>query len=463
MAKTSTSPSSANWLARRASLIAYLVVVIAILAAINVLASRHDKSWDLTKNQSNSLSPESAKVVAGLTRPLHILYFDRSDSFAAARQFFSRYQRDSGEVQVQYIDPDRHPDQARQYKIQTYGTIVLQSGGNQQTVNTMAEQDVTNGIVRVLKGARKTIYFAEGEGERDPDDSGRSGYSTLKTALEAENFTVKKLVLAQTPAVPADCAVLIVAGPEHPFAAPEVTAIQNYLNGGGSAFFLLNPQSAGPLVDYLQTGLNVKLTPDVVVDTSGIGQLFGASELMPIVAHYDSHPITATMNETATMFPFARTVEPGSVPGSKAVVSPLFETTAQALAATNFTGGQVRVDVSDRRGPLTLGVAGTLPTTSAAPGNAGDSTEARYVVYGSPDFVANSVIAFNGNRDLFLNTMDWLAVQQNFITIRPKTATSAPINLSAAAMRSVLLIFLVGLPGLVVIIGIGIWVRRRAL
>ncbi|MGH9518885.1 MAG: hypothetical protein ACRD2D_04515, partial [Terriglobales bacterium] len=84
-------------------------------------------------------------------------------------------------------------------------------------------------------------------------------------------------------------------------------------------------------------------------------------------------------------------------------------------------------------------------------------------VYGSPDFVANSVIDFNGNRDLFLNTMDWLAVQQNFITIRPKAASSAPINLSAAAMRSVLFIFLVGLPGIVVIIGIGVWLRRRAL
>lgn len=459
--KPSFSPLT--WLVRRGSLIAYLAVVIAILAAVNVLASRHDKSWDLTKNQNNSLSAESAKVVAGLTHPLRVLYFDRTDSFAAARQFFGRYQRDSNQVEVQYIDPDRHPDLARQYKIQTYGTIILQSGGNQQTVNTMAEQDVTNGIVRVLKGARKTIYFAEGEGERDPDDSGRSGYSSIKTALEAENFTVKKLVLTQTPAVPADCAVLIIAGPEHPFAAPEVTAISNYINGGGSAMFLLTPSSAGPLVDYLQTSLNVKLTPDVVVDTSGIGQLFGASELMPIVAHYDSHPITATMNETATMFPFARTVEPGAVPGAKAVVSPLFETTEQALAATNFTNGQVKVEVSDRRGPLTLGVAGTLPTTSAAPASLGDSAEARYVVYGSPDFVANSVISFNGNRDLFLNTMDWLAVQQNFITIRPKSPTSAPINLNAAQMRSILLIFLVGLPLAVIIIGGGLLWRRRAL
>lgn len=459
----SSSPHS-NWLARRGSLIAYLVVVVAILAAVNILASRHDKSWDLTKNHLNSLSPESAKIVAGLSQPLHILYFDRSDSFPAARAFFGRYQRDSARVDVQYIDPDRHPDQARQYKIQTYGTIVIQSGANQQTVTNMTEQDVTNAIVRVLKGARKVVYFVEGDGERDPDDSGRSGYSSIKSALEAENFTVKKLVLAQTPAVPADCSVLIVAGPENPMLQPEVTAIQNYINGGGSALFMINPETPnGPLLDYLQTTLNVKLTPDVVVDTSGIGQLFGASELMPIVASYDPHPITSTMSSTATMFPYARTVEPGTFPGAKAVVTPLCETTQAALAATNFANGQVRVEASDRHGPLTLGVAGTLATVSNKFANVGDSTEARFVVYGSPDFVANSILSFNGNRDLFLNTMDWLAAQQNFITIRPQTASSAPINLSVAQMRAILWILLVGLPLAVVIIGAGVFFRRRAL
>ena len=103
----------------------------------------------------------------------------------------------------------------------------------------------------------------------------------------------------------------------------------------------------------------VKLTPDVVVDTSGVGQLFGASELMPIVAQYDQHPITAKMNQVATLFPYARTVEPGSVPGAKATVTTLVETSAQSFATTHFANNQVRVDpVSDRHGPLPLGVAG---------------------------------------------------------------------------------------------------------
>lgn len=451
---------------QRSSLVVYLLVVVAVLVVINVLASRHDKSWDVSKGHLHSLSPESVKIVAQLKAPLQLIYFDRSGNFASARDFLGRYQRQSSEVQVQYVDPDRHPDQARLYKIQNYGTIVVKNGDHQELVTNMAEQDVTNAIVRVLKGAKKTVYFAEGEGERDPDDPGRDGYSDLKTALEAENFTVKKLVLAQTPAVPNDCDVLIVAGPTHPMLQPEVDAIQKYVNGGGHALFLLNVEAAGPLVDFLQTGLNVKLTPDVVVDASGLGRLFGASELMPIVAQYDDHPITAQMHETATMFPYARTVEPGSFPNAKAVVSPLLETTAQSFATTSFANGQVRVDpVSDRHGPLPLGVAGTLATVGngAAMTNVGDSAEARFVVYGSPDFVSNSILSFQGNRDLFLNTMDWLAAQQNFITIRPQTPANAPVNLSAGQMRYIFFTLLVGLPLALVIIGCGVWWRRRAL
>jgi len=458
-------PLRPNYLLQRSSLVVYLLVAVAVLVAVNVLASRHDQSWDLTKGHQHSLSAESVKIVSQLQAPLQLLYFDRSSNFGSARDFFGRYQRESNKLDVQYIDPDRHPDQARAFKIQSYGTTVVKSGEHQELVTSLAEQDITNAIVRVLKGAKKTIYFVEGEGERDPDDSGRSGYSQLKTALEAENFTVQKLILAQTPAVPADCATLIIAGPTHPMLQPEVDAIEKYINGGGHALFLLNFEAAGPLVNYLQTQLNVKLTPDVVLDQEG-GQLFGGDPTMVLAAHYDAHAITDPMHGVATLFPVTRTVEAGAEPGAKAVVSPLLESGPDSMAAPPPSAdGRVAMDpVSDRRGPLALGVAGTLATV-AGPGlqNAGDSAEARYVVYGSPDFASNVALGVSGNRDLFLNTMDWLAAQQTFITIRPQAPTSSPVNLSAAQMTYIFWIFLVGLPLLIIIGGTTMWLRRRRL
>jgi len=441
--------------ADRGPLLLYSLVVIGILVAVNYISRDHSSSWDLTLNQIHSLSPESVKVVRELKSPLHLIYFDHAEGFGHAREFLSKYQRQSNQVDVQYIEPDRHPDKARQYGIQSYGTLVVQAEGRKQLVNSLSEEDVTNALVRVLKGGRKVVYFAQGEGEHDPDDAGRRGCSQVKKALEDDNFTVKTLVLAQSPKVPADAAVLVIAGPTHDLLEPEVSAISDYLSNGGRVLFLLGPESKGPLVDYIESKLDVKLTTDIVVDTSGIGRLFGASQLMPIVAHYDDHPITKEMTQLATLFPYARTVEPGDEKDSKASVSPLLETSAASFAATNFSLQQVNLDPKTaRHGPLTLAVAGTLPGAKA-----GD--EGRFAVFGSADFIINPIIGFNGNQDLFLNAINWLASQEAFLSIRPKPPNNTPINLSETQMRAVFWSALVGLPLLIVLSGMGVWWKRR--
>jgi ABC-type uncharacterized transport system involved in gliding motility auxiliary subunit len=447
-------------LAERTQLVMYAVLVIAALVVLNVVVShKYDKSWDLTKNKRYSLSPESVKVVSGLNQPLDLIYFGRTEEFGHAKELLTKYERASKKVDVSYLDPDRHPDQARQYGIQTYGTTVVKASDRKELVANLSEEDLTNAMVRVLKGGKKTVYFVEGEGERDPTDTGRNGYSDLKRALEAENFTVNSLILPQSPKIPDDCAVLVIAGPKHEMVAPEQQAIADYLNHGGHVLFLVNPETGGPLVDYLQNTLNVKLNRDVVVDTSGIGRLFGASELMPIVARYESHPITAEMNNVATLFPFARTVEPGSSKDAKATVSPLLETTASSFAP-DYTGtSEIKLDPKTaRHGPLTLGVAGTMNNAPAKPG----SEAGRFVVYGSPDFATNSILGFNGNRDLFNNSMNWLVGQEKFISIRPKPPESTPLSLSESQMHMVLWSTLIALPGLIVLSGIGVWWSRRS-
>lgn len=441
--------------ANRGPLLLYSLVVIAILVAVNYMANDHSRSWDLTVNQIHSLSPESVKIVRELKTPLHLIYFDHGEAFGRARSFLGKYQRESNQVQVQYVEPDRHPDQARQFGIQSYGTLVVEANGRKQLVNSLNEQDVTNALVRVLKGGRKVVYFAQGEGEHDPEDPGRNGCSRIKQALEDDNFTVKTVVLAQSPKVPADAAALVIAGPTHDMMEPEVTAISDFLNQGGRVLFLLNPEDKGPLVDYIQSKLDVKLTPDIVVDTSGVGRLFGASQLMPIVAHYDDHAITHEMRDLATLFPYARTVEPGDEKDAKATVSPLLETSEASFAATNFSLQRVSLDPKTaRRGPLTLAVAGTVPGAKA-----GD--EGRFAVFGSADFIVNPIESFNGNQDLFLNAINWLASQEAFISIRPKPPNNTPINLSQTQMRAVFWSALVGLPLLIVLSGVGVWWRRR--
>lgn len=446
--------------AARGTLFAYIAVVIAVLIVINVVSNRHDHTWDLTKNHAYSLSPESVKILQHLHQPLHLIYFDHSINFPHAKRFLSRYLRQSNQVHLRFVDPDRHPELARKYKIRDYATTVVALAGRNQLVTNLDEQDITNAIIRVMKGGKKTVYFVLGEGERSPDDTGRSGYSVLKAAMVAENFTPKTLILAEHPQIPADCAVLVVAGPTHALVKPEVQAIADYLNRGGRVLFLINIQTRGALIQYLRQTLNVALKPDVVADLSGVGRLFGASKLMPIVATYDPQPITNQMQNLATIFPFARTVGVGQSARTKATVTPLLETTPQSFAATDIANGEIRIDPrTDQHGPLTLGVAGTLPPP---PGAKDANSGGRFVVYGSPDIAANAFIGFGGNRDLVLNTFNWLSAQTAFISIRPKPPQNTPINLNRTQMSTIFWLVLVALPLFLILCGVAVWWRRRS-
>src|ERR1700730_10363609 len=83
----------------------YILVIIAVLGAVNFLANRYDKSFDTTANKQFSLSDQSIKVVKNLNRDIHIKYFDETARFPQARDLLDRYSSLSPKVHVDFIDP----------------------------------------------------------------------------------------------------------------------------------------------------------------------------------------------------------------------------------------------------------------------------------------------------------------------------------------------------------------------
>src|SRR5688572_20532833 len=87
----------------------YLLVIVAVLAAVNFLANRYNKSYDSTANKQYSLSDQTLKIVKGLQRDVKITYFDESTRFPQARDLLDRYKNLSPKVQVDFIDPVKKP------------------------------------------------------------------------------------------------------------------------------------------------------------------------------------------------------------------------------------------------------------------------------------------------------------------------------------------------------------------
>jgi ABC-type uncharacterized transport system involved in gliding motility auxiliary subunit len=80
---------------------------------------------------------------------------------------------------------------------------------------------------------------------------------------------------------------------------------------------------------------------------------------------------------------------------------------------------------------------------------------------GDSDFVSNAVMGTPGNRDLFLNAVNWVAQQENLIAIRPKQAGDRRVTMTEDQQRRVLLLSVLGLPLAVAALGVWTWSRRR--
>src|SRR5215831_20397029 len=108
----------ANWMKSRttqygAYAAVYILVIVAVLGAINFLANRYDKSYDATANKQFSLAEQTIKVVKGLKNDVTITYFDEQTRFPTAKDLLDRYSALSPKLHVEYIDPVKKPQQAK--------------------------------------------------------------------------------------------------------------------------------------------------------------------------------------------------------------------------------------------------------------------------------------------------------------------------------------------------------------
>src|SRR5579883_202819 len=442
-------------------LILYVLIALAILAVINVLANRYNKSYDSTSNKRYSLSPQTAKIVKELKQPATITYFNQSTKFQQAKDLLDEYANLSPKIHVDYADPDKKPELARAAGIKSYGTAVVKIGDRTEQAQNVTEEGITGAIIRDIKSAKRTVCFAEGSGEHRIEDSERSGYSRLKDLLSKDEYDSRSINLIVKAEIPADCTVLVVGGPITDYQQPEVDAIQKYVENGGRALFLLDPPLKMGRAEVAENAaLNKALetwgvTPqdNLIIDFNPIGQIAGLGPQVALVTSYDPQPIVSELKGSVTGFPLARSLEIKN--GDKTSVDKLFSSTETSLATMNLSNPAVDPkDPKNIRGPLLLAAAGTYKTGK-------DNSQGRFVVVGSSSWAANSFIGFNGNRDLALNTINWLASDEDLISIRPKDRDDRRVTLTRAQMNWIRVTSQFLLPLMVVLGGVSVWWRRR--
>jgi gliding motility-associatede transport system auxiliary component len=449
--------------------------VLAILVAINYITKQQSKRWDLTAAKQYTLSDQSRNILAKLDAPLEVLVFDRETEFQRFRDRLREYESGSKQVKTEYVDPDRKPTVAQQHAVQQYGTLVLNYKGRTERVTTDTEQDITNGIIKVVSGQQRKVYFTQGHGEKDMASTERTGYNTITEALKRENYLIEPLPIAQRGDIPADAAVVIVAGPAIDFFPQEIDALKKYLANGGKLLLELDPPQkpdSPPLANLvaLAREWGVEVGNDAILDVSGMGRLFGASEEVPVAVSYPPHAITQRFN-VMTAYPLARSVTPASGGAGGRTAQAIVETGRSSWAESDLKsvlqGRPVKMEESggDKLGPVSIAAAVSAPVAQSDPSKPAQpdapKPETRVVVFGDSDFASNAAAGVAGNVDLFMNTVGWLSQQENLISVRPKEAADRRITLTAGQQLRINWLALAIIPGFIFGAGIMRWWRRR--
>ncbi len=457
-----------------------VLVVLGILVAVNYVSVRQNKRWDLTANQQYSLSEQTVKLLQEVDAPVRFLVFDQETGFDRFRTRLTEYEYQSDNVEVEYIDADRRPVQAKEYEIQTYGTVVVEYMGRRERVTSDQEQDLTNALIKVLNPTARKVYFLAGHGEKDPENTDeRLGYSGIAEALGRDNYEFEKLVLAQTNEIPADATVIVIAGPQSDLLEQEVPLLDEYLTSRtGKLFVLLDPSETLteprplPRLEGLLKEWGIEATHSVVVDVSGLTRI----ATMPVgTPPYPNHPITDRF-ELITMYPMVRAITPFTAPQNRSGIT-FLQTTPRSWAETTLSSLDDpetllhEPEKGDLTGPVSIGVAVAVPApapettpeeqAAGAETPPSDAPETRLVTMGDSDFVANAYLGVEGNGDLFMNAVNWLAQQENLIAVRPRQAADRRLTLTANHITGLFWLSIVIVPAAVLGVGLLGWWRRR--
>jgi ABC-type uncharacterized transport system involved in gliding motility auxiliary subunit len=426
---------------------------LAILGLLNFLGFRHAKQWDWTPEKLFTLSDETKKVVGGLKQDVRVIRFEKPTGVDTVGDTLGQYRKVSGHMSYQLVDPQERPDIARQYGVQHMGDVVVVSGNRTEHLKDTDEQSITSAILKVTREKLKTVCFVTGHGERSLSGTDAEGYSTVQKALERDNYVVKPINLVESKGVPEECDLAAVAGPKTAYFPDEVESLKKYLDGGGKVLVMVDPDT-DPKLDGLLSAWNVALGRDLALDLSGAGRLFGLGASVPVVTHYGAHAITEGLESQMTLFPLAQTVGAAKKDAQPAVTD-LLLTSPSSFAKKNWTTSQkeLRFDENkDQRGPLTLGVAAERTQ---------DKKTARLVVIGNSFFPANNFFGVMRDGDLFLNSVNWLAQDENLISIRPKSPTNRRVIFTMAQQVLFYWFSLALVPGFVLITGAVLWWKRR--
>ncbi len=439
--------------------LAFVVLFLGIVGSLAWLSSRYVHQADWTAGGRNTLTADSRKLLEGMEGPIRITAFARENE--ALRKPISdligRYQRVKDDIELSFVNPDTDPEQVRELGISLDGELLIRYQGRSEKIQQLSEQPITNALQRMARQGERWILFLAGHGERDPLGEANHDLGNFGRELQRKGLKVQTINLTLTPTIPDNTHLLVLASPQVPLLAGEVKLIRDYLNQGGNLLWLAEPEGLQGL-EPIAEDLGMELLPGRMVDATT--QLFGINDpAFVLIPEYPLHPATRDL-DSLTLFPEVAALEAQTEAPWQ--VDPLLTTLERTWTEVGPLEGDIQydADTDERAGPLDIGLVFTRELDMQ--GDALENRQQRIVVIGDGDFLSNAFLGNGANLSLGLNLIHWLGHDDAFIAIRARSAPDTQLTLSPTAQAIIAFGFLFVLPGLLLLSGLGIWLRRRA-
>lgn len=444
-----------------------IVVMIGILVLVNFIAQKESVRWDMTKIKKYSLSDQTVKVIEAIDEEVKVIGFFQTNNpqRGEVEDLLEEYKAKNDKITIEFIDPDLKPAEARQYGIARYGTLIFEKGDKKEQALTTSESDITSSLLKLSRDESKVIYFLSGHKEKDIETVSELGYITIKELLEREGYEVKKLSLVTDKKIPKDAEVVVIAGPKQKILDKEKTILSKYLKDGGKMLALLDPSNEVDVKSNLASlfkNWGVQIEDGVVIDPT---KYFWTDVGSPVVEKWEKHQITSSISPA--FFSGVMKVGEADEHPENVEISSLAKTSNDSWLEKELESGKAKYNEGDDvKGPISIAMVVQGITTASDEEKTEDEKKdedksPRIVVVGDSDF-ANNVFADSlGNFDFFVNSINWLAEDEDLISIRPKDQEERTVTLTGAQSKLIFYLTVIGMPLIVIIIGIGVWMDRK--
>jgi len=449
-----------------------VVVSIIFLTALNFLAVKKNKTFDFSLASQYTLSAQTKNIISHLDKNIHLYFFykEGAEGSELSKKAFGimskMYQDFSDKVKVEFIEMNSSPKMTEDFgATKGMGEAFVEYNGQKNRIESQFlgqqgqkfnEQEVSNAIIKVTRDKKKNIYIIEGHQERDFEtEKNELGTYAFVQMLSKNSYSVKKMNFAQSSQVPQDADVVVILGPQGQFQKFEIESIKNYLSRGGSLFLTFDSKNNANMTDLLNR-FGVRLQNKYIFNilNTQMGQVVNSGQPTVAVDYSSQSSITKVFSTNQTsVFVKPNAFELLSTP-ELVKVDVIVKTPKASVALLNIDSEKYEGQPASYN--LGLEITGQL-SKEAKPFKA--------VLFSDTDFLSNTVIFQNVNRDLALNAVSYLTGDADLISISPKEVNVTASKMSPPEFEQFFKFIVVGVlfpvPLILLAISVGLWLKQR--